>query len=108
MGEKKTQLAKRKGKMISGTTVQPVSGRLHVRWDEDSTSTPMGQLAYFIEFMNLTGLWDRWLTSCPLSYRSPNAPVRADVLGTWLLSVLSGHRRYAHVTAIRGDGVTRL
>ena len=82
MGEKRTQLAKRKGKMISSRTVQSVSGRVQVRWDEDGTCTPMGQLAYFIEFLNLTGLWDMWLTSCPLSYRSPNAPVKADVLGT--------------------------
>ncbi|MGB4227028.1 MAG: transposase, partial [Candidatus Dechloromonas phosphoritropha] len=28
-----------------------------------------------------------------------------DVLGIWTLSVLSGHKRYAHVTAIRCDGV---
>jgi hypothetical protein len=40
-----------------------------------------------------------------LNYTSPNAPSKTDVLGTWLLSILSGHRRYAHVTAIRGDGV---
>ena len=30
---------------------------------------------------------------------------KADVLGTWMLSILSGHKRYAHVTAIRCDGV---
>ena len=40
-----------------------------------------------------------------MHYVSANAPSKADVLGTWLLSVLSGHRRYSHVTAIRCDGV---
>jgi len=65
----------------------------------------MGRLAYFIEFLNLTGLWSRWVEACPLSYASPNAPTKADVLGTWMLSVLSGHKRYSHVTAIRCDGV---
>jgi hypothetical protein len=65
----------------------------------------MGQLAYFIEFLNLTGLWSRWVESCPLYYLSPNAPSKGEVLGTWMLSILSGHRRYAHVTAIRCDGV---
>ena len=40
-----------------------------------------------------------------MSYNSPNAPTKADVLGTWLLSILSGHKRYSHVTAIRCDGV---
>ena len=34
-------------------------------------------------------------------------PVRptADILGTWFLSILSGHRRYAHITTLRADGV---
>ena len=46
-----------------------------------------------------------WIKSCPLSYASHNAPEKRDVLGTWLLSILSGHKRCAHVTTIRGDGV---
>jgi len=65
----------------------------------------MGQLAHFIEFLTLTRLWSHWLGSCPLSYRSPNAPSKAEVLDTWLLSILSGHKPYSHVTAIRCDGV---
>ena len=76
-----------------------------MRWESESAATPMGQLAYFIEFLTVTGLWSRWLEGCPLAYASPNAPSKADVLGTWMLSVLSGHRRYSHVTAIRCDGV---
>ena len=59
----------------------------------------------FIEFLNLTGLWSRWLESCPLAYSSPNAPGKAEVLGTWMLSILAGHRRYSHVTTIRYGGV---
>ena len=50
-------------------------------------------------------LWSRWQADCPLAYASPNAPSKADVLGTWMLSVLSGHKRYSHVTTIRCDGV---
>jgi hypothetical protein len=65
----------------------------------------MGQLAYFIEFLGLTGLWSRWQETCPLNYASPNTPSKADVLGTWMLSVLAGHKRYSHVTTIRCDGV---
>jgi hypothetical protein len=42
---------------------------------------------------------------CPLVYRSPNAPQKGDVLGTIPLSVLAGHWRYAHINAIRGDGI---
>ena len=105
MGEaKRKALARREG-LTESTGVQTPSGRVQVRWDTDSAATPMGQLAYFIEFLTLTGLWSAWQERCPLAYTSPNAPSKADVLGTWLLAILSGHRRYAHVTAIRGDGV---
>ena len=78
---------------------------MQVRWEAKSAATPMGQLAYCIEYLTLTGLWSRWQEEYPLTYNSPNAPTKADVLGTWLLSILSGHKRYSHVTAIRCDGV---
>ena len=41
----------------------------------------------------------------PSAIHESNAPRKRDVLGTILLSVLSGHWRYAHMNAIRGDGV---
>ena len=53
----------------------------------------------------MSGLFQRWVESCPLEYTSPNAPKVCDVLGTWLLSILDGQRRYAHVSALRGDAV---
>ena len=48
----------------------------------------------------------RCLRRCPLKYRSGNAPHKRDVLGTLMLGLLAGHRRYAHITALRGDAVT--
>jgi hypothetical protein len=39
------------------------------------------------------------------SLSNPNAPKKRDLLGTVMLSVLSGHRRYAHVTTLRCDPV---
>ncbi len=105
MGESKLKLAKREEMLMSCSGVQTVAGRVQVRWESESAATPMGQLAYFIEFLTLTGLWSRWQESCPLAYSSPNAPGKADVLGTWMLSALAGHKRYSHVTAIRCDGV---
>lgn len=41
----------------------------------------------------------------PLNFVSNNAPKKRDILGTLLLAVLAGHKRYAHVTAIRCDQV---
>jgi hypothetical protein len=41
------------------------------------------------------------LTLC----QPPNAPTKEDILGTLFLSVLAGHKRYAHITTIRSDSV---
>ncbi len=78
---------------------------MHVRWDKGAAATPHGQLVFFSEFLAATGVFERWVSSCPLAYRSGNAPDKRDVLGTLMLGLLAGHRRYAHITALRGDAV---
>jgi hypothetical protein len=80
-------------------------GRVHVEWDATAPVTPFGQLPFFIEYLKQGGLFDGWVADCPLSLTSPNAPRNRDLLGTVLLSVLAGHRRYAHITALRCDPV---
>ncbi len=70
-----------------------------------SQATPNGQLVFFAEFLRAAGVFDEWVRACPLECRSGNAPGKRDVLGTLLLAILAGHRRYAHVTSLRGDGV---
>jgi len=86
-------------------TVSTPGGRLQVRWDEGGSATALGQLPFFAEYLEVTGLFDRWVDGCPISYTSPNAPDAVNVLGTWLLSILDGQRRYAHVAGLRGDEV---
>lgn len=86
-------------------SVATPGGKISVQWDTKSNATAMGQLAFFAEFLEVAGLFDRWVKQCPLRYTSPNAPNVRDVLGTWLLSILDGHRRYAHVASLRGDAV---
>jgi Transposase DDE domain group 1 len=85
--------------------VSTPGGRFQVRWDENGSATALGQLAFFAEFLDVSGLFERWVGSCPMAYTSPNAPEVRDVLGTWLLSILDGQRRYAHVGGLRGDAV---
>jgi hypothetical protein len=82
-----------------------MAGRIQVRRETESAATPMGQLAYFIEFLHLIGPWSRWLDSYLFAYSSLHAPSRAEVLGTRMLSMLARLRRYSHVTTIRCDGV---
>src|SRR5580692_139010 len=81
------------------------AGRVHVEWDDAARVTPLGQLPFFIEYMKQGGLFDGWVSGCPLYFSSPNAPSKRDVLGTVLLSVLAGHWRYAHMTTLRCDPV---
>ena len=85
--------------------VETPGGRIHVRWDDRCKATAMGQLVFFAQYLEFTGLFDRWVAGCPLTYSSGNAPVVRDVLGTWMLSILDGHRRYSHVASLRGDAV---
>jgi hypothetical protein len=87
-------------------SVETPGGRIQIRWDYEASATPNAQLAFFAEFLATAGVYESWVDSCPLSYISGNASRKRDVLGTWFLSILAGHNRYAHVTGLRGDGVS--
>src|ERR1700740_1590744 len=87
------------------TVADTFAGRVHIEWDTAAPVTPLGQLPFFIEYLKQGGLFDGWVADCPLVFTSPNVTRQRDVLGTLLLSVLAGHRRYAHVTALRCDAV---
>ncbi|MBX3331344.1 MAG: transposase [Nitrospira sp.] len=80
-------------------------GRIHVEWDPTAAVTPLGQLPFFIEFLKVSGVFEAWVAECPLAYHSNHASEKRAVLATLLLSILAGHRRYAHITAIRHDGI---
>ena len=54
---------------------------MHVHWDESASATAHGQLVFFAEILAATGVFERWVSSCPLEYRSGNAPDKRDVLG---------------------------
>src|SRR2546423_11026517 len=81
------------------------AGKIQFKWVPDADVSSLGQMPFFIEFLKASGLFECWVNDCPLEYTSPNAPQKRDVLGTILLSVLAGHWRYAHISALRGDGV---
>src|ERR1700758_193632 len=87
------------------TVADTFAGRVHIEWDTAAPVTLLGQLPFFIEFLKQGGLFDGWVSSCPLYFSSPNAPTKRDVLGTVLLSVLAGHWRYAHMTTLQCDPV---
>ncbi len=106
MGEanepKKTELARASEDAM---VVDTMGGRMHVRWDETAQATPHGQIVFFAEFLATAGVFDRWVEDCPLHYSSPNASRPRDVLGTLMLGILAGSKRYAHIAGVCGDTV---
>jgi hypothetical protein len=87
------------------TTLDTFAGPVKVEWGAASALTALGQMPFFIEFLKVSGRFDGWVGDCPLERTSPNASLVRDLLGTTMLSILSGHKRYAHITALRGDPV---
>ena len=82
--------------------VDTMGGRVHVRWDDTVQATPHGQIVFFAEFLATADVFDRWVQACPLHYSSPNASSPRDVLGTLMLGILAGSKRYAHIAGVRG------
>ena len=87
------------------TSLDTFAGKVYVKWAPEATVSSLGLMPFFIEFLKTSGLFDKWVADCPLHYTSGNAPDKRNVLGTLVLSVLAGHWRYAHINAIRGDGI---
>ena len=89
----------------SPADVDSCAGTVRVEWDAETSATSLGQLPFFIDFLETSGLFDGLASDCSLRYASPNVPKTRDLLGTAMLSMLAGHRRYAHISALRFDGV---
>ena len=54
-----------KSPLASAMEVETYGGKIHVEWDPTAAVTPIGQLAFFIEFLKLGGRFDRWVNDCP-------------------------------------------
>ena len=80
-------------------------GRFYAEWDDQAPVTREGQLIFFFQFLEAGGRWEEFLRDCPLTYTGNRGSGALNVMGTVLLSVLSGHRRYAHINGLRGDGI---
>lgn len=101
-GEQEILLKKREAPALVAETF---AGKIHIEWDPQAQVTPLGQLPFFIQFLKVGCLFEPWVDECPLTYSSNNAPKKVNVLGSYLLSILSGHTRYRHLTGLMGDSV---
>ena len=85
--------------------IQTDSGTLHWDFTDQAPITLHGHLPFFAQFLEAGNLFSDWIADCPLAYSSNNAPKIRDVLGTIVLSVLSGHKRYCHSATLYGDEI---
>ena len=106
MGEAKRRRLALQAKALEAMVVDTPGGRIQVQWDMEASASPNAQLTFFAEYLAATGIYDEWVKSCPLTYTSPNAHSLRDVLGTLMLAILAGHKRYAHITGLRGDALS--
>ena len=92
------------GKLLADSwPVDTPGGRYYAEIDDESPVTREGQLIFFAQFLCVGGRWERLVSNCPLVYEGNRGSRVVDVLGTAALSILSGHWRYAHINAVRGD-----
>jgi hypothetical protein len=74
----------------AGVDVDSWAGTVRVEWDQEAAMTQLGQLPFFVDFLKTSGLFDAFVSDCPLRYQSPNVPARRDALGTTMLSEMRG------------------
>ena len=61
--------------------VDTFEGKIQIEWEPGASVTPMGQLAFFIQFLKTGCRFEPWVDDCPLTYNSNNAPKKVDVPG---------------------------
>ncbi|HXK27741.1 MAG TPA: hypothetical protein VJ646_05780 [Candidatus Binatia bacterium] len=82
MGEAKRREVAVRQQVVEALGLQTAGGQVKVRWDANGQATAQGQMAFFIEFVSASGLFDQWVRNCPLNYKSPNGSTPRDILGS--------------------------
>jgi hypothetical protein len=85
--------------------VDTPGGRFYAEWDDQAPVTREGQLMFFLQFLHVGGRWEEFLRECPLRYTGNRGSGAHNVMGTAMPSILCGLWRYAHINAVRGDGI---
>ena len=91
------------GHSLSALTM---GGRMRLNWDERVEMSTNAHHVLFSEFLEASGLFDKLVEEAPLVYTSNNAPERRDVLGTAVLGIVDGAKRFRHFDSLTGDRVS--
>lgn len=89
----------------SALILDSYDGPINIEWENDLPVTPYGSLVFFIEYLNISGIFDALVDDFPFYCTSNNAPKSRNIIGTAVLSILCGHKRYSHITSLRNDKV---
>lgn len=87
-------------------SMQTPGGVFHVTYDSKAEVSHLGGMVPFAQLIQASGLFAGWVADAPLSYASNRALGVRDILGTYVLSMICGHSRFAHITALRRDSIT--
>jgi hypothetical protein len=85
----------------AGVEVDGSGGTVRIEWDQDAAMTPLGQLPFFIDFLKTSGLFDAFVSDCPLRYQRPQRAQqgrcvgRDDAVDAGWAQTLGPHRRLA-------------
>jgi hypothetical protein len=85
--------------------VDTPGGRFRAQFTPELPVSPLGALVFFTQYLCATGGFEALVADTPLCYSSNRAHRPRDVIGTLILGMLSGHYRYAHLAALRGDDI---
>ena len=68
--------------LAAPTSLDTFGGKIQVKWAPEAAVSAFGQMAFFIEFLKTSGLFDAWVNDCPLRYTSRNAPEKRNGRGS--------------------------
>src|SRR6186997_2667987 len=97
--------------MESNATDKPVPRRITALLSDEGlilretqrAVTPFGGIAVFISFLERIGFVEAVRQHMPIRFKSPNHIDPTFTFTAFLVSVLVGARRFAHVSLLRGD-----
>ena len=88
--------------------ITPLWGEKKVEWRETKRAvTPWGGLLVFVEFLRQIEYVEAVGKHLPFVLTSPNAIDPVQTFTAFLVSVLTGARRFAHTGLLRTDGALR-
>lgn len=76
------------------------------KWEDGVPVSFRGHTFFFTRYLNTSGIFKRVCDTCPITYKSNNAPKISDVLATIFAGILEGNTRYRHFDNLSGDILT--